>query len=76
MPVDLSHEPHVAELARRAQFVRDVVIPEEERLGGVVRAGGKALHSRLQTAAKEAGLRLPAQGGATRGVAVDPGIPG
>jgi acyl-CoA dehydrogenase len=60
MSIDLSHEPHVVELAQRtARFVREVVVPEEGRYSGVVAAGGEALRSRLQTAAKEAGLFAP-----------------
>ncbi|WP_326640186.1 acyl-CoA dehydrogenase family protein [Streptosporangium sp. NBC_01755] len=60
MPVDLSHEPRVAELAERtAQFVREVVVPEEERFGGVAAAGGDAMRTRLQSAAKQAGLFAP-----------------
>ncbi|GAA0838704.1 acyl-CoA dehydrogenase family protein [Streptosporangium amethystogenes subsp. fukuiense] len=60
MPIDLSHEPRVEELARRtARFVREVVVPEEERYGGVAAVGGEELRGRLQAAAKQAGLFAP-----------------
>jgi acyl-CoA dehydrogenase len=57
VPIDLSHDPHIADLAQRtAQFIREVVVPEEQRYAGVAVAGGEALRSRLQAAAKRAGL--------------------
>ncbi|MFG1941478.1 acyl-CoA dehydrogenase family protein [Nonomuraea sp. NPDC048826] len=60
MAVDLSPEPHVAELARRtAAFVRAAVVPEEERFGGVAAAGGEQMRQRLQAAAKDAGVFAP-----------------
>jgi acyl-CoA dehydrogenase len=60
VPIDLSHDPHVADLARRvARFVREVVVPEEERYAGVAAAGGEALRGGLQAAAKKAGLFAP-----------------
>jgi acyl-CoA dehydrogenase len=58
--IDFTPDPHVADLAARtAAFVRSVVAPEEERLGGVVAAGGDELRSRLQQAAREAGVFAP-----------------
>ncbi|GAA2409446.1 acyl-CoA dehydrogenase family protein [Actinomadura vinacea] len=58
MAVDLEPDPVVADLARRtADFVREVVIPVEERGGGVVRDDSERV--RLQRAAKEAGVFAP-----------------
>ncbi|GAA2208163.1 acyl-CoA dehydrogenase family protein [Nonomuraea monospora] len=60
MAVDLSHVPHVVELAERtAAFVREVVVPEEERHDGVAARGGEAMRVRLQAAAKQAGVFAP-----------------
>lgn len=60
MPIDLSPEPFVADLAARtAEFVRTVVVPEEERFGGVAAAGGEVLRTRLQQAARDAGVFAP-----------------
>jgi acyl-CoA dehydrogenase len=61
MPIDLLDPgPEVAGLAARtAEFVRTVVAPEEEALGGVADRGGEELRSRLQKAAREAGVFAP-----------------
>ena len=60
MPLDLTPEPAVAELAARtAAFVDVVVAPEEQRFAGVVTDGGEALRHRLQDAAREAGVFAP-----------------
>ncbi len=60
MSIDLSPEPQVAHLARRtAEFVRAVVVPEEERCAGVAAVGGEEMRRRLQAAAKEAGIFAP-----------------
>ena len=60
MPIELEWEPRVADLARRtAEFVREVVVPEEERHGGVATAGGEPMRVRLQAASREAGLFAP-----------------
>jgi len=60
MPIDLTAEPHVVDLAARtAAFVRDVVAPEEERFAGVAAAGGEELRTHLQQAAREAGVFAP-----------------
>ena len=60
MTIDLTPDPHVAELAARtAAFVRAVVAPEEERYAGVVGAGGEELRTGLQQAAREAGVFAP-----------------
>jgi acyl-CoA dehydrogenase len=45
--------------AQTAAFVRAVVVPEEERLGGVVAAGGEELRTRLQQDARDAGVFAP-----------------
>jgi acyl-CoA dehydrogenase len=56
--VDLDPDPDVADLARRtADFVRDVVIPVEEREGGVART--EDVRAGLQKAAQDAGLFAP-----------------
>lgn len=61
MSIKLTPDPEVADLARRtATFVREVVIPVEERYGGVVTgAAGTEIRARLQGAAKEAGVFAP-----------------
>ena len=60
MPIDFTPDDRVAELAARtAEFVRTVVVPEEEAHGGVVAVGGDELRSRLQKAAREAGVFAP-----------------
>jgi len=58
--ITLTQEPHVEDLARRtAQFVREVVVPEEERRGGVIASGGDSLRATLQQAARQAGVFAP-----------------
>ncbi|ONH61681.1 acyl-CoA dehydrogenase [Frankia sp. CcI49] len=58
MAVDLAHPPHVADLARRtAQFVREVVLPAEERNRSAVPS--EALRRELQDAARAAGVFAP-----------------
>jgi acyl-CoA dehydrogenase len=60
MTIDLTPDPHVAELAARtAAFVRAVVAPEEVRLAGVVAAGGEEVRTHLQEAARAAGVFAP-----------------
>jgi acyl-CoA dehydrogenase len=60
MTIELTPDPYVADLAARtAEFVRTVVAPEEERLAGVAAAGGEELRTRLQQAARDAGLFAP-----------------
>jgi acyl-CoA dehydrogenase len=60
LPVNPDHSPELVELARRtAEFVREVVIPAEEEHGGVSAAGGEALRTRLQEAARGAGVFAP-----------------
>ncbi|MBL7498819.1 acyl-CoA dehydrogenase family protein [Frankia sp. CNm7] len=58
MAVDLTQDPAVEELARRtAQFVREVVIPVEEREHGVARS--EDVRIELQRAARQAGVFAP-----------------
>lgn len=69
MPIELTPDPDVADLARRtAAFVREVVIPVEEQYGGNLgnrtRSGdesnvGDEIRARLQQAAREAGVFAP-----------------
>ena len=60
MTIDLTPDPHVADLAARtAAFVRAVVAPEEQRLAGVASAGGEELRAHLQQAARDAGVFAP-----------------
>ncbi len=60
MPVNLDHSPEVVDLARRtAEFVREVVIPAEGEHSGVSAAGGEELRTRLQDAARGAGVFAP-----------------
>jgi alkylation response protein AidB-like acyl-CoA dehydrogenase len=52
--------PDVTELAKRtAEFIRDVVIPVELRVGGVVHDASDDLRRSLQTRARDAGLLAP-----------------
>ena len=60
MTIELIPARDVDELAAQtAAFVRAVVVPEEERLGGVVAAGGEELRTRLQQDARDAGVFAP-----------------
>ena len=60
MTIELTPARDVDELAAQtAAFVRAVVVPEEERLGGVVAAGGEELRTRLQQDARDAGVFAP-----------------
>jgi acyl-CoA dehydrogenase len=61
MSIELTPDPEVAELARRtARFVREVVIPLEERHGAVATGtAGDEIRARLQQAAREAGVFAP-----------------
>jgi acyl-CoA dehydrogenase len=53
-------DDEVAGIARRtAEFVRDVVLPEERTSGASVHDGPEPLRQRLQSAAREAGLFAP-----------------
>jgi acyl-CoA dehydrogenase len=61
VPIELAPDPEAADLARRtAAFVREVVIPVEERHGGAVTgAAGNGIRAGLQQAAKAAGVFAP-----------------
>lgn len=60
MSIDLSPGTEVAELARRtADFVRTVVVPEEERHAGLAASGGESMRLSLQAAARDAGVFAP-----------------
>ncbi|RSM55816.1 acyl-CoA dehydrogenase [Actinoplanes sp. ATCC 53533] len=60
MAISFDVSAEVAGLARRtAEFVRDVVIPEERSCGGSVHDAPEPLRLRLQRAARDAGLFAP-----------------
>jgi acyl-CoA dehydrogenase len=63
MPIDLSIDADLRELAdRTAAFVRDVVVPIEERVLGLVHDGDEGVRSELQGAARTAGVFCPQVG--------------
>jgi acyl-CoA dehydrogenase len=58
VPVDLAPDPPVADLAKRtADFVRETVLPVEERHGGVLR--DETVRRELQRSAQAAGVFAP-----------------
>jgi acyl-CoA dehydrogenase len=58
--MDISVPPEVEELAKRTRaFVRDVVIPVEDEVGGSVHAAPDELRRSLQRQAADAGLLAP-----------------
>ncbi|HEY3000860.1 MAG TPA: acyl-CoA dehydrogenase family protein [Kribbellaceae bacterium] len=58
--MDITVAPHVEELAKQTRrFIRDVVMPVEAQLGGVVHDGPDEARRSLQRQAKEAGLLSP-----------------
>jgi acyl-CoA dehydrogenase len=58
--MDNTVPPEVADLAKRtAEFVRDVVIPVEVKVGGVIHDGPADVRRSLQSQAAEAGLLAP-----------------
>ncbi|GAA4691528.1 acyl-CoA dehydrogenase family protein [Phytohabitans rumicis] len=60
MTISFSISDEVAGIARRtAEFVRDVVIPEERACGGSVHDAPEPLRHRLQQAARDAGVFAP-----------------
>jgi acyl-CoA dehydrogenase len=60
MSIDLTPDPHTADLAARtAEFVQTVVAPDEQRFDGVAAAGGEELRTRLQQAARDTGVFAP-----------------
>ena len=60
MAIQFEIDDEVAGIARRtAEFVRDVVLPEERASGASVHDGPAPLRHRLQSAAREAGVFAP-----------------
>ncbi|MEU5262901.1 acyl-CoA dehydrogenase [Amycolatopsis sp. NPDC021455] len=71
MPIEFTVDDHVARLAERVrEFVRDVVIPEEQACDGVLHDGPEPLRRRLQQAARDAGVFAPQLSLDLRGQAV------
>jgi acyl-CoA dehydrogenase len=71
MPVEFTVDEPVARLAGRVrEFVRDVVLPEEQACDGVLHDGPEPLRRRLQQAARDAGVFAPHLGLDLRGQAV------
>jgi acyl-CoA dehydrogenase len=60
VPIEFEISSDVADIARRtADFVRRVVLPEEQACGGSVHDGPEPLRRRLQEAAHQAGVFAP-----------------
>lgn len=60
MSIQFGIDDEIADTARRAaEFVRTVVLPEEQACGGSVHDGPEPLRLRLQQAAREAGVFAP-----------------
>src|SRR5256885_15472635 len=60
MPIEFTVDEHAARLAERVrEFVREVVIPEEQACDGVLHDGPEELRRRLQQAARDAGIFAP-----------------
>lgn len=61
MAIDLAYSSEVVDLARRTrEFIRETVLPIEDRYGGDIEAaGGDSLRRELQSAAKQAGVFAP-----------------
>ncbi|MEW2621449.1 acyl-CoA dehydrogenase family protein [Streptomyces sp. NPDC048106] len=72
MSISFEIDERVADIARRTtQFVRDVVIPEEDACGGDIHAGPEPLRRRLQEAARAAGVFAPHVGEEFGGLGLD-----
>ncbi|MFF1398708.1 acyl-CoA dehydrogenase family protein [Streptomyces sp. NPDC058287] len=72
MTIGFEIDDRVADIARRTtDFVRDVVIPEEQACGGNVHAGPEPLRRRLQEAARAAGVFAPHVGAEWGGLGLD-----
>jgi acyl-CoA dehydrogenase len=70
VPVELAPDPAVADLAKRtAAFVRETVVPVEERLGGVAR--DESVRRDLQRSARDAGVFAPHVGAEFGGHGLD-----
>lgn len=61
MPIDLTYSSEVDSLTERTRaFIRETVLPIEDRHGGdIAAAGGDGLRIELQAAAKSAGISAP-----------------
>ncbi|WP_054812763.1 acyl-CoA dehydrogenase family protein [Nocardia arizonensis] len=61
MPIDLDYSPEVSTLVDRTrEFIREVVLPIEDEHGGdITAAGSDTMRTRLQEAAREAGVFAP-----------------
>ncbi|MEV5712695.1 acyl-CoA dehydrogenase [Amycolatopsis mediterranei] len=60
MPIEFAVDEHVTRLAGRVrEFVREVVLPEEQACDGVLHDGPEPLRQRLQQAARDAGVFAP-----------------
>ncbi|WP_410606123.1 acyl-CoA dehydrogenase family protein [Amycolatopsis sp. lyj-109] len=60
MPIEFAVDEHVTRLAERVrEFVREVVLPEEQACDGVLHDGPEPLRRRLQQAARDAGVFAP-----------------
>ncbi|MDT5153086.1 MAG: acyl-CoA dehydrogenase [Mycobacterium sp.] len=61
MPIDLSHPAQIEDLVERTSvFIRETVLPVDDQFGGDIRAaGGDVLRTKLQSAARQAGLLAP-----------------
>ncbi|MFH8572964.1 acyl-CoA dehydrogenase family protein [Streptomyces sp. NPDC017993] len=72
MSIGFEVDEWVADVARRtAEFVRGVVLPEEQASDGDVHAGPEPLRRRLQDAAKAAGVFAPHVGEEWGGLGLD-----
>ncbi|MBA4864580.1 acyl-CoA dehydrogenase family protein [Streptomyces sp. PSKA54] len=72
MSISFEIDERVAAVARRTtEFVRDVVIPEEQACGGNVHDGPEPLRRRLQEAARAAGVFAPHVGEEFGGLGLD-----
>jgi acyl-CoA dehydrogenase len=60
VPIEFEVDERVARIAARVrEFVRDVVVPEEQACDGVLHDGPEPLRQRLQQAARDAGVFSP-----------------
>ncbi|MFF1691049.1 MULTISPECIES: acyl-CoA dehydrogenase family protein [unclassified Streptomyces] len=72
MSIGFEIDERVADIARRTtEFVRDVVIPEEQACDGNVHAGPEPLRLRLQEEARAAGVFAPHVGAEWGGLGLD-----
>jgi acyl-CoA dehydrogenase len=72
VPIGFDTDERVADIARRtADFVRDVVLPEEQACDGNVHDGPEPLRRRLQEAALTAGVFAPHVGMEWGGLGLD-----